>query len=66
MKKYRIITDVYAGFEVQEKSLFFWSQSENKNGNWVNTHSSLEKAKEHIEFLKNKKINKKNKVVYTE
>lgn len=66
MKKYRIVTDSWSGFEVQEKSLFFWNQSKNENGYRVNTHSSIERAKKHIEFLKNNKTNKKINVVYTE
>lgn len=43
--KYRIVTDRYAGFEVQVWSVFypFWSELN------INTNSSIEKAIEYIE-----------------
>lgn len=44
--KYRIVTDKYAGFEVQIKYWwlpFLWFQC-----GMVNTHVSIEKAKEYI------------------
>lgn len=54
--KYRIIKDSYSGFEVQIWKLWFpfWIQC-----NWVNTHSSIERAKNFIEIHK-------KKVVYSE
>ena len=41
--KLRIVTDNYAGYEVQEKKWFwpFWRQC-----NFTNTHSSIENAEE--------------------
>lgn len=43
-KRYRIVTDRFAGYEVQEWCWWwpFWRQS-----NFTNTHSSLEKAEEY-------------------
>jgi hypothetical protein len=65
-KKYRIVTDNYAGYEVQETFLnIFWLESKSKNSN-INTHNSIENAKQHIEDLKNKKFYFKSIVVYTE
>jgi hypothetical protein len=58
MAKYRIVTDQYAGFEVQRRFLFiFWFEVS------TNTFRTIEEAKEHIEKLKNPF---KIKVVYTE
>lgn len=56
IKKYRIVTDRYLGYEVQVWRIYFpfWIQL-----GWVNTHSSIEKAKEYIN-----KSNKSNKVVW--
>lgn len=47
-KKYRVVIDAYAGYEVQTWRVWFpfWIQ-----GN-TNTHRSLEQAKEYIEKLK--------------
>ncbi len=60
MKKYRIITDTYSGFEVQESYLyFFWKESKGKFGATTNSFKDVEEAKKHIERLK-------IKVVYTE
>jgi hypothetical protein len=65
-KKYRIVTDNYAGYEVQETFLnIFWIESKSKNSS-INTHNSIENAKQHIEDLKNKKFDFKSVVVYTE
>jgi len=46
--KYRIVTDRYAGFEVQVRYWWFpvWIQSP------INTHPSLEDAKQFINKLK--------------
>lgn len=58
MKKYRIVTDQYAGFEVQRRFLFiFWFEVS------TNTFYTIEDAKKYIEELKNPF---KSKVVYTE
>jgi hypothetical protein len=66
-KRYRIVTDNYLGYEVQETFLnFFWFQSKNRRNNNINTHRSIEKAKQHIEDLKNKKFDFKSIIVYTE
>ena len=65
-KKFRIVTDNYAGYEVQETFLkFFWIESKSKNS-CINTHNNIENAKQHIEDLKNKKFDFKSVVVYTE
>ena len=50
VKRYRIIKDNYCGYEVQVWRIWFpiWLQS-----NYINTHNSLEKAKKHIEDLRN-------------
>ena len=51
-KRYRIVKDNYCGYEVQVWRIWFpiWIES-----NYINTHSSLEKAKKHIENLRNYK-----------
>jgi hypothetical protein len=65
-KRYRIVTDKHLGYEVQETFLnFFWCQSIGINSS-VNTHKSIEEAKQHIEYLKNEKFCFKSKIVYTE
>ena len=44
---YRVVTDRYLGYEVQQKKRFlFWTWW--KQVNFVNTHSTLEEAKEYI------------------
>lgn len=57
--KYRIVTDNYAGFEVQIKVWYwpFWRQL-----NFSNTHFSIEQASQYIEKDK-KDRNFKSKVV---
>lgn len=61
--KYRIVTDKYAGFEVQIKYgwlPFLWFQC-----NGTNTHVSIEKAKEYI--AKHKCEHRfKRRIVFTE
>lgn len=58
MKKYRIVTDEYNGYEVQIRYLFFfWFEV------GTNSFDTIEKAKIFIEKLKNPF---KQKVVYTE
>jgi len=49
-KKYRIVTDKFAGYECQIWRLWwpFWVQM-----NWTNTNSLIEKAKEYIRNKKN-------------
>jgi len=55
MKRYRIVTDNYLGFEVQESYLyFFWKQSKGKFGRITNSFYTIEEAKEYIETLKTK------------
>ncbi len=67
MRKYRIVTDKYLGFEVQERIWysFSWVQSSGSDSNFSNTHGTLEKAKEHIKYLKEKRKPSKEKIVYT-
>jgi len=66
MKKYRIVTDNYGGYEVQESILkFFWIESKGVR-TYSNTHFSIERAKEHIEWLKAEIKPSKQKIVYTE
>lgn len=52
--KYRVVTDSYCGFEVQMKRWWFpvWVQVGHDGGIGANTHTSLERAKAHIERLK--------------
>ena len=65
-KRYRIVTDNFLGYEVQETFLnIFWFQSKSKRSD-INTHRSIEIAKQHIEHLKNKKFDFKSIIVYTE
>jgi phosphoribosylamine-glycine ligase len=69
MNKYRIVTDEYAGFEVQKRFLWiFWLQTEGISSNNVNTFSDLDEAKQWIEELKKRKQKKieKGKVIYVE
>ena len=64
MAKYRIVKDNYLGFEVQKKFLgIFWFETRGKNTLISNTFSSLNEAKEWIEYLKKAE---KSFVVYTE
>ena len=59
MKKYRIVTDLYSGFEVQESYLyFFWKQSKGYYGATTNSFKNIEDAKNHIERLKIKVVYK--------
>lgn len=55
-KRYRIVTDGYAGYEVQHRYLFWpvWIQTQ-----FCNTHLTIDDAKKYIE-------GQKNKVVYEE
>jgi hypothetical protein len=61
LTKYRIVRDVYAGYEVQKWRIWFpfWMQCGSR-GTLINTHMSVEKAKEFIEW------HKKNNVVWEE
>ena len=54
-RQYRIVTDSYAGFEVQKRLWYypFWFEINDKNS-FTNTHSSIEKAEELIKIDKNK------------
>lgn len=57
MTKYRIVTDKYCGFEVQERILFFfWRQI-----GFTNTHRTLKLAKDYLNKYKKNKF-----VVYEE
>ena len=59
MKKYRIVTDLYSGFEVQESYLyFFWKQSKGYYGTTTNSFENIDEAKNHIERLKIKVVYK--------
>ena len=60
VKKYRIVTDAYCGFECQEWSFFwpFWRQV-----NFSNTFFSIDIASEFIESIHRKKVFKQ-KVVF--
>jgi len=60
LTKYRIVTDSYCGYEVQKWRIWFpfWIQCHSRG--CVNTHVSVEKAKEFIEW------HKKNNVVWEE
>ena len=52
-KCYRIVTDNYCGYEVQEKKtkrFLFWTWTWWEQCDFSNTHSSIESAKE---FIKN-------------
>lgn len=64
MKKYRIVTDNYLGFEVQESLWFFWWKPSEGDSSVTNSYYTIERAKEHIEWLKRKPS--KQKIVYTE
>lgn len=62
--RYRIVTDTYAGYEVQ-KSIWYcpwWIQPT------INTHDSIDSAKKYIEIDKAKELKKKEKpkIVYSE
>ena len=64
MPKYRIVKDNYLGFEVQKRFLWiFWFETRGKISSISNTFSSLNEAKEWIEYLKK---DEKLFVVYTE
>jgi hypothetical protein len=55
MAKYRIVRDSYSGYEIQKRPAFwpFWYQVSRTGGYGCNTFSSLERAKEAIEVMKN-------------
>lgn len=65
--RYRIVTDNYAGFEVQMWSIFwpFWTQVSTAYDK-TNTHLTIEMAKLFIENQKNKPKKLKTEVVWTE
>jgi hypothetical protein len=64
MAKYRIVKDTYLGFEVQKRFLWiFWFETGGKTSSICNTFSSLNEAKEWIEYLKK---DKKPIIVYNE
>jgi hypothetical protein len=52
LKKYRVVRDNYCGYEVQTWRFWFpfWVQGR------VNTHRSIEEAKEYIKKLKDKVV----------
>jgi hypothetical protein len=56
--RYRIVTDKYLGYEVQVKKWYwpFWVQC-----NLVNTHNTLERAKEYLKIQRDDYV-----VVYEE
>jgi len=58
-RKYRIVTDSYAGYEVQHKYWWcpFWIQTD-----YTNTHGSIHEAERFIELIK-KRNNQRNKVI---
>lgn len=60
--KFRIVTDRYAGFEVQKKNWysFFWFQVD-----YVNTHETLQDALDFLRETKSK-MRFRKKVVYRE
>jgi len=60
VKKYRIVTDAYCGFECQEWSLFwpFWSQID-----FCNSFFSIDIAMKFIESIHIKKVFKKEVVL---
>ena len=55
-RQYRIVTDSYAGFEVQKRLWYFpfWFEIKGQNSFSVNTHFSIEEAEELIKIDKNK------------
>ena len=55
-RQYRIVTDSYAGFEVQKRLWYypFWFEINDQNSFIANTHFSIEKAEELIKIDKNK------------
>lgn len=55
LSRYRIVTDAYAGYEVQKWRWWFpfWVECHSR-GYFANTHSSVEKAKKFIEWHKSK------------
>ena len=55
-RQYRIVTDRYAGFEVQKRLWYypFWFEIKDQNSFIANTHFSIEEAEELIKIDKNK------------
>ena len=55
-RQYRIVTDGYAGFEVQKRLWYypFWFEIKGQNDCITNTHCSIEEAEELIKIDKNK------------
>ena len=56
-KRYRIVTDTFSGYEVQERSRWwpFWSQVE------INTHGTIEAARKWTLEIKTRAAEKKRK-----
>ena len=54
-RQYRIVTDSFAGFEVQKRLWYypFWFEIKDQNGFIANTHCSIEEAEELIKIDKN-------------
>lgn len=54
MRKYRIVTDKYNGYEVRRKYRFLPIYMQiDKEGNWgVNTHTTVEEAEQFIRDIK--------------
>jgi hypothetical protein len=47
-KRYRIVRDGFAGYEVQFKRFFMWVQAGKHGGMGTNTHASIEDAEAFI------------------
>ena len=64
MKKYRVVTDAYSGYEVQVKASWFLPYAQVN----INTFSTVESAIEFIEKLKEKDAKRavSGRVVYEE
>lgn len=59
---YRIVTDKYSGYEVQLRRRFlFWSTWEQVG---INTHRTIDEAKEFIKSLPKEKDASKQKIVW--
>ena len=61
-RQYRIVTDKFAGYEVQKRLWYypFWFQIKGCNGSMINTSENIQQAEELIEIDK-----KKRKIIKT-
>ena len=66
-RQYRIVTDKFAGYEVQKRLWYFpfWFQIKGEHGTISNTHKTIEKSEKLIQMDKTNSRPSKIKVIKT-